>query len=144
MLFAIGCDHRGLKLKQYVIKLLNEAGHSYKDFGCYTSEPVDYPDIAREVARAVSRGECDRGILMCGTGIGMCVAANKIKGVRAALVYDPSTACQSRQHIDANVICLGEGYSNDMVREMINSFLSCEFEGGRHQRRIDKISAIEE
>lgn len=143
MNIAVGCDHRGLKLKQFVMKVITEAGHNYQDFGCYTSESVDYPDIARKVSGAVARGEYNRGILICGTGIGMCVTANKVKGIRAALAYDRPSACQARQHIDANILCLSESQPNDMVRDMVSSFLSCEFEGGRHQRRLDKIKAME-
>ncbi len=143
MRIAIGCDHRGLELKQTVIKLITEAGHSYKDFGCYTTEPVDYPDIARKVAEAVSNGDFERGILICSTGIGMSIAANKVKGIRAALCYDAFSACRARQHNDANILCLGAEEGQERVPEIVNAFLTCEFEGGRHQRRVDKIRAME-
>jgi ribose 5-phosphate isomerase B len=143
MRIAIGCDHRGLNLKQRVIRLITEAGHSYEDFGCSTTEPVDYPDIAKVVSEAVASGNFDRGILICGTGIGMCMAANKVKGIRAALSYSTLSARRARQHNDANILCLaGEETPKDII-EIVNAFLTTEFEGGRHQRRVDKIKAME-
>ncbi len=142
MRIAIGCDHRGLKLKQTVMKLLAAAGHSYQDFGCYTEESVDYPDIALKVAKAVANGEFDRGILICSTGIGMCIAANKVRGIRAALAYDAFAAERACQHNDANILCLGAEKPKE-IPEIINAFLTCKFEGGRHQRRIDKIKEME-
>ena len=146
MRIAIGCDHRGIEFKQFVIKLLTDAGHSYEDFGSYTSEPVDYPDIAVKVAEAVKRGGFDRGILICGTGIGMSIAANKVKGIRAAQCYNAFTAHRARQHNDANILCLGAGeeQKQDPVTEIVNAFLTCKFEGGRHQRRVDKIREMED
>jgi len=143
MRIAIGCDHRGLTFKQSVIKVLTEAGHSYEDFGGYTTDSVDYPDIAREVGKAVARGNFDRGILICGTGIGMCMAANKVKGIRAALCYTAFNACRAREHNDANVLCLGADVEQEPVRDIVNAFLTCDFEGGRHQRRVDKIMEME-
>lgn len=145
MRVAIGCDHRGWKLKQFIIELLAEMKHSYKDFGCSTPEAVDYPDIARKVAEAVATGDCDKGILICGTGIGMSIAANKVKGIRAALCHDALAACLARQHNDANILCLSAGQTqqNKEVSEIIKAFLTSEFEGGRHQRRVDKIKNIE-
>jgi ribose 5-phosphate isomerase B len=140
---AIGADHRGLELKQAIIKLITEAGHSYNDFGSYTTDPVDYPDIAKEVAEAVARGDFERGILICDTGIGMCIAANKVKGIRAALAHDSFSARRARQHNDANILCLGAKVENEPVAEIVNAFLTSQFEGGRHQRRIDKIKAME-
>ncbi len=142
MRIAIGCDHKGLNLKQSVIKLITEAGHSYEDFGCYTDDPVDYPDIARKVAEAVTSGDFERGILICSTGIGMCIAANKVKGVRAALCYDTFGARRARQHNDVNILCLG-AEKRKRVSEIVNAFLTDEFEGERHQRRIDKIRDLE-
>ncbi len=142
MRIAIGCDHRGLNLKQSVMKLITEAGHSYEDFGCYTDDPVDYPDIAAKVAEAVTRGDFDRGILICSTGIGMCIAANKVKGIRAALCYDTFCARRARQHNDANILCLG-AEKRKRVSEIVNAFLTDEFEGERHQRRVDKIREME-
>ncbi len=142
MRIAIGCDHRGLKLKQAVMKLLADGGHSYQDFGCYTDESVDYPDIALKVAKVVANGDFDRGILICSTGIGMCIAANKVKGIRAALAYDTFAAERACQHNNANILCLGADRAKE-VPEIVNTFLTCKFEGGRHQRRIDKIKDIE-
>ena len=142
MRIAIGCDHRGLELKQSIIKLLTAGGHDYQDFGCYSVDSVDYPDIAREVAEAVAGGDFDHGILICGTGIGMSIVANKVKGIRAALCHDALSAERSRQHNDANVLCLGEDTKN--FAEIVNAFLTTEFEGGRHQRRVDKILDIED
>jgi len=144
MRIAIGCDHRGLELKQFIIKLLNQTEHSYEDFGSYTADPADYPDIARKVAEAVARGDFDRGILICDTGIGMSIAANKVKGIRAALCYDAFTAHRARQHTDANILCLGTRQTEDTVSEIVEVFLNTQFEGGRHQRRVDKIKAMEE
>lgn len=143
MRIAIGCDHRGLNLKKAVIKLLEDTGHSYEDFGSYTTDPVDYPDIARKVAEAVARGDFERGILICDTGIGMCIAANKVNGIRAALCYDNFCAIRARQHNDANILCLGTGMKQKRIAEIVSAFLTCEFEGGRHQRRLDKIRDME-
>ena len=144
MHFAIGCDHRGLNLKQSIIKLISEAGHSYEDFGCYTTESVDYPDIAKKVAEAVARGDFEHGILICDTGIGMSIAANKVKGTRAALCHNAFSARRARQHNDANILCLGAGERQDSVSEIIESYVTSEFEGGRHQRRLDKIETMED
>ena len=143
MRISIGCDHRGLNLKQSIIKLITDARHSYKDFGSYTADSVDYPDIAQKVAEAVSRGDFDRGILICNTGIGMSIAANKVKGIRAALCCNSFSACRARQHNDANVLCLGAEGEQGQMPEIINAFLTCQFEGGRHQSRLDKIRALE-
>ena len=145
MRIAIGCDHRGLNLKQFVIELIAGAERSYEDFGCYTTDSVDYPDIAKKVAEAVARGDFERGILICSTGIGMSIAANKVKGVRAALCHDVFSARQARQHNDANILCLGAGeeQKQEPVAEIVDAFLTSEFEGGRHQRRVDKIRDME-
>jgi len=140
---AIGCDHRGLSLKQFIIKLLTGAGQSYEDFGTYTADPVDYPDIAKRVAEAVAAGNFEFGILICDTGIGMSIAANKVKGIRAARCDDVFSARRARQHNDANVLCLAAGKGREQVPEMIEAFLATEFEGGRHLRRLDKIRAME-
>jgi len=141
---AVGCDHRGLSFKQFVIKLITEAGHSYEDFGCYSADPVDYPDIAREVAEAVAKGDFDCGVLICGTGIGMCIAANKVKGIRAALGHNAFSARRARQHNDANVLCLAAEEGRALVPAIMETFLTTKFEGERHQRRLDKIKAMEE
>ena len=143
MHIAIGCDHRGLKLKQPIIKLITEAGYSYEDFGCDTADPVDYPDVARKVAEAVAKADFERGILVCGTGIGMSIAANKVKGIRAALCCDAFHARRARQHNDANILCLGAEQKQDTVHEIIEAFLTSEFEGGRHLHRLNKITAME-
>jgi len=144
MRIAIGCDHRGIDLKKSIIGLLTELGHSYEDLGTYNTDPVDYPDIARKVATGVAKGNFDRGILICSTGIGMCMSANKIKGIRAALCHDVFTATRSRLHNDANVLCLGaEVVSQEVAREIVTAFLNTKFEGGRHIKRLDKIRALE-
>ena len=143
MRIAIGCDHRGLKFKQFVIKLIAEAEHSYEDLGCFTTDSVDYPDIAKKVAEAVTGGYFERGILICGTGIGMSIAANKVRGIRAALCRDVFDAQRARQHNDANVLCLGAQGEQELIPEIVETFLTHEFEGGRHQRRVDKIRDME-
>jgi len=143
MRIAIGCDHRGLEVKQFIIKLIAEMKHGYEDFGGYTADPVDYPDIAKKVAEAVAKGNFERGILICNTGIGMSIAANKVRGIRAALCHDASSARRARQHNDANILCLGTRQAPEAVREIVDTFLSVEFEGGRHQRRLNKIKVME-
>jgi len=145
MRIAIGGDHWGVELKQAVMKLLADSGHSYKDFGTDTAEPVDYPDIAQRVAERVAKGDFDLGILICNNGIGMSIAANKVNGIRAAICYTAFNARRTRQHQDANILCLGAGKEQvqEPVAEIVNAFLTAEFEGGRHQRRLDKIRAVE-
>jgi ribose 5-phosphate isomerase B len=145
MRIAIGNDHWGLELKQEIIQILTEGGHSYEDFGTDTTDAVDYPDYAREVTEAVVRGDFDFGILICNNGIGMSIAANKVKGAIASLCNTAFNARRTRQHQDANILCLGVGKEQvqEPVAEIVNAFLTAEFEGGRHQRRLDKIRAIE-
>ncbi len=145
MRIAIGNDHWGVELKKTIMKLLTDSGHSYEDFGCYTTDSVDYPDYAQKVAEAVAGGDFERGILICNNGIGMSIAANKVNGIRAALCYTSFNAQRTRQHQDANILCLGAGKEQvqEPVAEIVNAFLSGQFEGGRHQRRLDKIRAIE-
>ena len=141
---AIGSDHRGLLLKQAIITLLTELGHDSRDMGCYNGDPIDYPDIAEKVARAVAKGEADYGMLICGTGIGMSIAANKVPGVRAALCTDTVSAQMARRHNDSNVLCLGgEMIGEWLAREIALAYLSAEFEGGRHVPRVEKISQLE-
>jgi len=140
---AIGCDHRGLNLKQFVMKLLTEMGYIYEDFGSYTTDSVDYPDIAKKVAEAVAEGNFEQGILICDTGIGMSIAANKVRGIRAALCHDAFSAQRARQHNDANILCLGMGEERDIIPEIVEAYLITEFEGGRHVPRLDKIKAME-
>ncbi len=146
MKVAIGSDHAGLNLKKEIISLLNEMGIKVQDFGCSDTWPIDYPDVARPVGEAVAKGEFERGILICGTGIGMSVSANKIRGVRAALCHDTFSAHASREHNDANILCMGQrvigvGPATDIVK----TWLAAEFTGEeRHARRVQKIAEIEE
>jgi ribose 5-phosphate isomerase B len=142
---AIGCDHHGLALKELIMPFLQNAGHTYQDFGCYNTKPVDYPDIAQKVGEAVASGNFDQGILICYTGIGMSIAANKLKGIRAALCCDAFAAQRARQHNDANVLCLrGEDIDTKSALEIVKTFLATDFEGGRHARRVNKIRALDE
>ena len=143
MRIAVGGYHRGFELKKSVIKLITEAGHVCEDFGSYSTESVDYPDIAQKVAQAVVSGNYERGVLICDTGIGICIAANKVKGIRAALCHNAFSACWARQHNDANILCLAAENGVAGLAEVVNSFLTCEFEGGRHQRRVNKIKEME-
>ena len=144
MRIALGCDHRGLKLKQVIIGLLTELGHDYQDFGCYGSEPVDYPDIAKQVAEAVISGKFEHGILICSSGIGMSMAANKVRGIRAALCCDIFGAERARRHNDANILCLGEdSVEPGAALDIVKVYLSSTFEGGRHLRRLEKIRNLE-
>ncbi|MBN1862963.1 MAG: ribose 5-phosphate isomerase B [Dehalococcoidales bacterium] len=143
MRIAIGCDHRGLDTKQLIMELLRAAGHEVSDLGAYTTESADYPDIAREVATAVARGDFERGILICNTGIGMSMAANKVKGIRAALCCNTFMASRARQHNDANVLCLSTELGPELTGDIVKAYLNADFEGGRHQRRVDKIMALE-
>ena len=144
MRIAIGNDHRGCNLKSTIINVITEAGHTYHDFGCYTEDAVDYPDIAVLVAEAIIQGEYDRGILICGTGIGMCIAANKVRGIRAAQCHDVFTAHRARRHNDAQICCLAAEETNIKVKAIVEDFLNTEFEGGRHQARLNKIKEIED
>lgn len=144
MNIAIGNDHRGCELKVRVIEAVIEAGHTVHDFGCYTEDSVDYPDIAVQVAEGVAKGDFDRGILICGTGIGMCIAANKVRGIRAAQCYNTFTAHRCRMHNDANICCLAAEEENAKVKPIVLDFLATPFEGGRHINRINKIKAIED
>lgn len=143
MYIAIGSDHRGFGLKQNIIEMLADAGYSYKDLGCYDKEPVDYPNVALEVARAVVKGGFNRGILICSTGIGMSIAANKIQGIRAALCCNAFSTLRARRHNDANILCLGAEVLKDGYTEIVSNFLKGEFEGGRHQKRLDEIEVME-
>lgn len=143
-MLAIGCDHGGFELKTHIIKHLKEQGIEVYDFGTYSEESCDYPDIAEKVAKAVAAGEYERGILICGTGIGISIAANKVKGIRAALCADVYSAKMTRLHNDANILCLGGRVTGRELAFMIcDTFLSQEFEGGRHSNRIAKIHALE-
>ena len=138
MKIALGCDHGGLSLKAEVVKLLLELGHVVADQGCHSDESVDYPDFARAVCAHVQNGSCERGILICGTGVGMSMAANRFEGIRAGLGNELFTARMSREHNDANVLCLGARVIGPgLAGEIVRSWVSTEFAGGRHQRRID-------
>ncbi len=145
MRIAIGCDHRGLSLKRVIIELLDELGHEHIDIGCFDTASVDYPDIAKDAAKHLLQGHADHLILICGTGIGMCMAANKIRGVRAARCQDPFSAARSRAHNDANALCLGEEVVGEgLAKDIVRAYLATSFDGGRHARRLDKIRALEE
>ncbi len=145
MRIAIGSDHAGFGLKGEIIELLRGLGHECRDFGTHSQESCDYPDYARAVAEAVARGECERGILICATGIGMSMAANKVKGIRAALCHDVFSARRSREHNQANVLCLGaQVVGVGLALEIVKTWLAAEFSGGeRHRRRVEKIKAME-
>ncbi len=143
-MIAVASDHAGLPLKREISALLEERGLEYKDFGTFTPESCDYPDFGELAARAVASGECDRGLLFCGTGIGISLAANKVHGIRCAVCSEPFTARMSRLHNDANMLALGARVLGvDLAKLIVNTWLDTEFEGGRHQRRVDKIMAIE-
>ena len=145
MRVAIGCDHRGCEVRDKVANQVQRLGHEVFDAGTSDCESVDYPDFAEVVAHRVARGEADRGILICGTGIGMAIAANKVSGVRAATCHDDVTAEMSRRHNNTNVLCLAADLLGDpLIDRMVDIWLKTEFEGGRHARRIEKISRLED
>lgn len=144
MRIAIGSDHRGFEAKRRIVTILQQLGHEVQDLGPASSDSVDYPDFAFQVAQAVGDRRVDRGILICGTGIGMCIAANKVPGVRAAPCHDSITAEMSRRHNDANVLCLSADLlGEELIERMVRIWLETEFEGGRHARRVDKIGRYE-
>lgn len=144
MRVAVASDHGGFPLKEELKRFLAEEGHLFIDFGCYDTQAVDYPDYAFRVAEAVMQGLFDRGIVVDGAGIGSCMVANKVPGVRAALCYDVSTARNAREHNDANVLTLGGGLIGpQLARQVAQVFLATEFAGGRHARRVDKLKAVE-
>ncbi len=143
-MIAIGCDHGGYDLKEAVKAYLESKEIKVKDFGCYSTNSVDYAPIAAKVAKTVASGEAERGILICSTGLGICMAANKVKGIRAAVCSDTYSVEMTRRHNNANILCMGGKIVEvPMAEKLIDIFLSTEFEGGRHQRRIDQISEIE-
>ena len=145
MKIAVGNDHRGFEAKQQIKSIVTQLGHEVIDVGSNDSNPVDYPDPAYLAATAVSKKQADRAILVCGTGIGMCITANKVKGIRAALCHDELSARISRHHNDANVLCISGDLTGEvLLRKIVEVWLDTEFSGGRHQRRIEKIAAIEE
>ena len=144
MKVIIASDHAGLELRRELIQALASLGAEVEDLGPATAESVDYPDYARQVARAVGEGRAERGVLVCGTGMGMAITANKYPGIRAALCTDEFVARMSRAHNDANVLCLGQRVVGaGLARSILEAFLHTPFEGGRHQRRLDKIREAE-
>lgn len=144
MKLAIGSDHGGVHLKEHIKKYLQDKGYEIEDFGTHGEESVDYPDFAAAVARAVAAGECERGILICGTGIGISIAANKIHGIRAALCGDAFSARMCREHNDANILCMGERVLGvGLAETIVDTYLSAAFQGGRHARRVQKIMDLE-
>jgi ribose 5-phosphate isomerase B len=145
MKIAIGNDHRGCEVKRRIVSTLQQLGHEVVDVGTDGSESVDYPDLAFKVGTAVGEGRADRGILVCGTGIGMCIAANKVRHVRAAPCHDGITAEMSRRHNDSNVLCLSADLLGaELIDRMVRIWLTTEFEGGRHARRVEKIVKFED
>ena len=145
MKIAVGSDHRGYEAKQLVKAIVAHMGHECMDVGTNGTHPVDYPDLAYLAAKAVAEDRADRAILICATGLGMSITANKIRGIRAALCHDALSAQISRDHNDANVLCLsGDQVGEVLVRKIVEAWLSTEFSGGRHQRRVKKIAAVEE
>lgn len=145
MKIAMACDHGGLELKETIKAHLLERGFEVEDFGTYSKDSCDYPDFARPAAEAVASGACERGILVCTTGIGVSITANKVKGIRCALLSDPVSARLTRQHNDTNMMALGQGFVGPMLAlQIADIWLDTAFEGGRHQRRVDKMMAIED
>ena len=144
-MIVIGSDHGGFSLKEEIKKHLEARGTQYVDIGCHNTNSVDYPDSAKEACQKITDGQCEAGILICGTGIGISMAANKVKGIRAACCSDCFSAKYTRLHNNANVLCMGGRIvAPGLAEMMVDLFLDTQFEGGRHQRRIDKITAIEQ
>lgn len=144
MIIACGSDHAGLQLKLVLKEHLEEKGIQVVDVGTHTEDSVDYPDFGAAVARKVAAKEADLGLLVCGTGVGVCIAANKVPGVRAAVVSDTFSARATREHNDANVLCMGQRVVGPgLAKEILDAFLGATFEGGRHQRRVDKLNALD-
>jgi ribose 5-phosphate isomerase B len=144
MKIAIGSDHGGFELKEKIRSLLIELGHEVLDLGCYSPDPVDYPIQGRKVAKSVASGHCERGILVCGTGIGMSIVANRIPGIRATVCHDLFTARMSREHNDSNILCMGgRVIGPGLAEEMVKVWLMTPFKGGRHSRRINMIDSLE-
>ena len=145
MKIAIGCDHGAFDLKNAVVKHLQGQGHEVCDFGCYSLDSCDYPDFAEAAAKAVASGECEKGIVLCTTGIGISIAANKVKGIRCALLSDPLSARMTREHNDTNMMAMGAGIvGKNLALEIVDTWIGTEFSGeAKHQRRIDKVMALE-
>jgi ribose 5-phosphate isomerase B len=145
MKIAMGSDHAGYELKEAIKNDLTKKGYTVKDFGTYSPESVDYPDYGIKASEAVARGECQFGIVICGSGIGISIAANKVKGIRAALVCDIERASLARMHNNANIVALGSRFmSFDIAKEVVTTFLNTPFEGQRHEKRVKKIDKYEE
>lgn len=143
-MIAIACDHAALEMKREIMNLLSARGLEYKDFGTYTEDSCHYPVFGLRAAKAVADGECDRGIVICGTGIGISLAANKVRGIRCALCSDPYSAKMTRAHNDANMLALGARVIGiDVAKMIVETWLDTPFEGGRHQTRVDMLTAIE-
>lgn len=144
MKISMACDHGGYLLKEHIKQYLTNNGYQVVDFGTYDTQSCDYPDFASKAAQAVSSGECDKGVVVCTTGIGVSIVANKVKGVRCALCLNADMAEMTCRHNNANVLAMGAKYvDNALAQSIVDKFLSTEFEGGRHQRRLDKITALE-
>ena len=144
MKIALGCDHGGYDLKEFIKSVVEKLGHEYEDFGCYSLESCDYPDFGAAAARAVAEGKCEMGIVVCTTGIGISIAANKVKGIRCAHCADSLQAEMTRRHNDANMMAIGAGFTGkNMAERMVQVFLTTGFDGGRHERRVDKVMALE-
>ena len=144
-MIAVCCDHGGLSLKQEVLRHLEEKGLEYKDFGTNSPESCDYPDIVKPLCQAIQRGECDKGVIICGTGIGISMAANKMKGIRAALCHDSFSAEFPRRHNDSNIIAFGARVIGPgLALQLLDIFLNTPFEGGRHAVRVEKMMALEQ
>ena len=144
MKIALGSDHGGYELKEYIKTVIEKKGHEYVDFGCNSLESCDYPDFGAAAAKAVAAGECEKGIVVCTSGIGISITANKVKGIRCAHCADCLQAEMTRRHNEANIMAIGAGFTGkNMAERMVEVFLTTEFEGGRHQRRVDKMMALE-
>ena len=144
-MISIACDHGAIALKNHLKTYLEGKGYEVKDFGTHTTDSCDYPDFAAPAAQAVANGECEKGIVLCTTGIGVSMVANKVKGVRCALCHEAHSAEMTRRHNDANVLAIGAGVTGvNLAERIVDVFLTTEFEGGRHQRRVDKVMAVEE
>lgn len=143
-MIAVACDHAALDMKRNLLQLLDDMGLEYHDYGTYTEQSCDYPVLAARAAKAVASGECDRGILICGTGVGVSLAANKVKGIRCVVCSEPYSAELSRRHNNTNMLAVGARViGTELARMIVHTWLTTEFEGGRHQRRVDMIAALE-
>ena len=144
-MISIACDHGAIALKNHLKAYLEGKGYEVKDFGTHTTDSCDYPDFAAPAAQAVANGECEKGIVLCTTGIGVSMVANKVRGIRCALCHETHSAEMTRRHNDANMLAIGAGVTGvNLAERIVDVFLTTEFEGGRHQRRVDKVMAIEE